>query len=1353
MTTKRSILFFLLLYSSALFAQNNITFKQLNLESGLSQSSVLSIGQDGKGFLWFGTRFGLNKYDSRTIKTYINEADKPNSISSSYFLASILTTKNGNIWVATSYGLSIYNEKNDDFERILNDPKNPSSLSSNKVNCLFQDSKKRIWVGTSGGLNLLDSEKDRTFKRFLTTPGLGVWSIGEDHWGRIWIGTNSGLMCIINSHNKMVFKQFPDFNSKMNQAVDNRVTSLVEDHENNLWIGTKQTGLSKLNLLTEKFTTLSYSDNNQVGIVSNNIRKIIVDAQGKIWIGTLHGVNVYDPATQKLAVLQNTPGDISSLSQNSVYDIFQDKQGIIWIGTYFGGVNMVYPNHTPFRIYSSKPNNKGLSGRVISAITEDNQHNLWIGTEGEGVNYFDRKTNTYRHYLFSINNPNSVGSNLIKAILKDKKGRIWVGTHLGGLNLFNPASESFTRYKSKKGDSTSVSSDEITSLFEDSKGRFWVGTNLGLNIFDPATGKFRRNQVNGNTDPIAFIYEDSHNRIWLATVNNLYLLANNNRFFVPKKVDNQEVFAGGGASCILEDKKGNFWIGTIRDGIYKLGAKGDSYVHFSQTEGLPSNNIVGLLEDDLGNLWISTDNGLAKYNQKENTFRIYNVKDGLPSNEFNYNSSLKDSKGEFYFGTLSGLVGFFPNQIRENTAAPQVIFTGLKLFNKPVEINAENKLLPENISITPAITFESRQNVFAIDFAILNFIKPEKNRYAYKLEGFEKNWNYVETPTATYTNLSPGSYVLLAKGCNNDGIWSNQVSRLLIEVRPPFYKTWWAYLFYLIVSFAVVFIVLRYLFIRALLAKEKETGQSRLNFFTNISHEIRTPLTLILGPLDKLLHETQSDYGLNKQLHVVKNNTDRLMRLVTELLDFRKAEAGKMRLHVGPENIVSFCNEIYLAFKNMAESRNIDYVFKCPEAELTIYFDKPQLEKVLFNLLSNAFKFTKDGGKIVLEIINQSDRVNISVTDTGKGLSAADQANIFTNFYQADEPSNIGTGIGLAFSKSIVELHHGQIKVTSINQPNGGKKTSFGFYLRKGTTHFKASELLQHQTSPENQNYYPQQETNLQATAEVVSKKGKKLLIADDNIEIRKFIVHIFQQDYQILEASSGLEAWQICSQKLPDLIISDVMMPGMDGFELCHKLKTDDRTSHIPVILLTARAAYIHQINGLETGADAYITKPFDVNLLKLNVRNLIASRTLLQKKYAQLLSLSPQVPEPIGLDQVFLKKLIHILEEHIGDSDFSIPTLSALIGISQAVLYKKIRAVTGVSVNEFIKTMRLKRAAQLLRQGELNIKEIAYAVGFSDRKYFSNEFKRAFGKTPTEFIQELDCDATETGTEKQSE
>ncbi len=1340
MMTKRSILFFvLLLYSPALFAQNNIAFKQLNLESGLSQSSVLSIGQDGKGFLWFGTRFGLNKYDSRTIKTYINEKDKPGSLSSSYFLASILTTKSGNIWVGSSRGVSIYNEQGDDFEWILHDPKNQASLSSDKVNCLFQDSKKRIWIGASDGLNLLDSEKDRSFKRFLTNPALKVWAIAEDHWGRIWVGTNSGLLCITINNNKATFKQYPDFNGKMNQAVDNRVTTLVEDRENNLWIGTKQTGLSKLNLLSEKFTTLSYSDKNQVGIVSNNIRKIIIDAQGKLWIGTLHGINVYDPATQKLAILQNMPGDMASLSQNSVYDIFQDKQGIIWIGTYFGGVNMVYPNHTPFRIYSSKPNNKGLSGRVISAITEDSQNNLWIGTEGEGVNYFDRQTNTYRHYLFSPNNPNSVGSNLIKAILKDKKGRIWVGTHLGGLNLFNPASESFTRYKSKKGDSTSISSDEITSLFEDSKGRFWVGTNGGLNIFDPATGKFGRNQVNGNTDPIAFIYEDSRNSIWLATTNDLYQLTRNSRAFIPKKINNQEVFAGSGASCILEDRKGNFWIGTIRNGIYKVDAKGNSYLHFSQTGGLPSNNIVGLLEDDQDNLWISTDNGLAKYNPKENSFRIYNVKDGLPSNEFNYHSSLKDSRGEFYFGTLSGLISFFPGQIKENKAAPKVIFTGLKLFNKPVEIDSENKLLPQNISIAPSITFESRQNVFSIDFAILNFIKPEKNRYAYKLEGFEKNWNYVETPTATYTNLSPGNYVLLAKGCNNDGIWSTEVSRLLIEVRPPFYKTWWAYLFYLIVICAVVFIVLRYLFIRALLAKEKETGQSRLNFFTNISHEIRTPLTLILGPLDKLLNETQSDYGLNKQLLVVKNNTDRLMRLVTELLDFRKAEAGKMRLHVGPENMVSFCNEIYLAFKNMAESRNIDYIFKCQETEISIYFDKAQIEKVLFNLLSNAFKFTKDGGKIVLEIVNEPNKVNISVTDTGKGISATDQANIFTNFYQADEPNNIGTGIGLAFSKSIVELHHGQIKVLSLEQAGGGKKTCFGFYLLKGTAHFNAAELLQHQATPENETYYPQQEAHLHAT-EVASKKGKKLLIADDNMEIRKFIIHLFQQDYQILEASSGLEAWQICSQKLPDLVISDVMMPGMDGFELCHKLKTDDRTSHIPVILLTARAAYIHQINGLETGADAYITKPFDVNLLRLNVRNLIASRTLLQKKYAQLLSLSPQIPEPIGLDQVFLKKLIHILEENIGDSDFSIPKLSAIIGISQAVLYKKIRAVTGVSVNEFIKAMRLKRAAQLLKQGELNIKEIAYAVGFSDRKYFSNEFKREFGKTPTEFIQETD-------------
>jgi ligand-binding sensor domain-containing protein/signal transduction histidine kinase/DNA-binding response OmpR family regulator len=1335
---KLSITFLLVFHALVIHAQNDIVFKHLNVEDGLSQSSVLSIAQDAKGFMWFGTRFGLNKYDSRNFRTYTYSKKQPHSLSGSEYIHTILSTKDGSLWIGTPAGLNKYNEAKDNFDRILPNAKIKDGINSSIINCIYQDRQDRIWVGTDNGLNLLTSKKGYHFKHFLfdqKKPNQ-IYALFQDHKGLYWLSTSAGLASMQIEKGKAKLHYFSAFNDKLNKAIDNHITCFLEDENNMLWIGTKQTGLSRLNLQTQEIVPYTYSSLNPNGISSNNIRKMIKDARGRIWIGTLHGINIYDPATQKFSALQNEAENNNSLSQNSVYALFLDKQDIMWVGTYFGGINMTYPNYTPFKILQSAKTGKGLSSNVVSAITEDKNHNLWIGSEGEGLNYFDRSKNSYTHYRYNPNNPNTLSSNLVKSIFRDKKNRIWIGTHLGGLNLYLPESNSFIRYTSKQNDNSTISSDEITNVFEDSHGRFWVGTTNGLNSFDPETGKFIRKRINGLSDAVFYIFEDSRRRLFVATNSGFYFLDKNSQKFKGLKY--------GDVSCVTEAKNGILWVGTLRNGIFKLNPSNKIIARIQQRDGLPSNNIVGILEDDQENIWISTDNGLSRYSPGKKVFKNYNIKDGLPGNEFNYKSLLKDARGEFFFGGLNGLVSFFPSQIKENKTVPSAVFTSLKLFNKPVE-PSENGLLQTNISNAKEIVFKSSQNVFTIDFTVLNFIKPDKNRYAYKLLGFEKNWNYVDVPSANYTNLSPGTYQLLVKGCNNDGVWTEKPAAITIKILPPFYKTWWAYLLYAIFAAAVLFVLIRYLLIKAILIKEKETNEHKLEFFTNISHEIRTPLTLIVGPLEKLIGDSIDNPELTRNLQPIKSQSDRLMNLVTELLDFRKAESGKMNLEIGPVNFVKFCKEIFLAFQNLAISKEIEYIFESESDDIELYLDKVQMEKVFFNLLSNAFKFTDTKGSIFLKIIQSEAYIMVKVGDNGKGIPFEYQANLFNSFYQANPSTNIGTGLGLSLSKSIVELHHGRIDLKSEPQQATAKgSTCFTVNLKRGKAHFSNINLISDYIYDDDASNHINQKVNqpkiqIASTASdntVTTDKKYTILLVEDNLEVRNFIVEALAKTYNIYQAEDGEQGWETSITLIPDLILSDVMMPKMDGLALCRKLKTDERTSHIPVILLTARSAYVHQLNGFENGADAYIMKPFDLNILKLNILNLLNARETIRQKFGKVVTLEPKNIVINKTEENFLNKVMQIIEDNLTDPDFDVNRLAQEIGMSLPVMYKKIKALTDLKVNEFIKSIRLKKAAQLLKANNGNITEIAYSVGFNDRKYFSIEFKKYYGKTPSTYI-----------------
>ncbi len=1341
----KAVIFIWLLFVFMPYAysqKDNINFEQITVERGLSQSSVLSIAQDSVGFLWFGTKDGLNKYDGRQFEIYKHHPQDKSSLSSSLNVNALLTDSKGNLWVGTQNGLNKYLPVSNSFIRFQYHPKQ-NTISNNAIRCIYEDRQNNIWVGTDSGLNKMVEGKH--FERFMSSPnGIPnntVKAIYQDNHNTIWVGTQNGLTSIVFKNDTYRFKTFIHKAGDDKSLAANDINSITEDFNHNLWIGTHFKGLNLYDRDAGTFKHFTAQPGNKNSLSSNVIRKVRVLKDGKLWIATLNGVNVYDPVNQEFAVFKNDPEDQTTLNQNSTYDILQDNAGSIWVGTYYGGINVYHANAIPFKVYKHYSYKNSLSSNIISAIVEDQKNNLWIGTEAEGLNYYNRETGKFTNFRSNALKENSLSSNLIKAISIDENGGVWIAAYESGLDYYSPKTGRFKNYKLNPSTNNQLYANRITSLLNDKQGRFWVGSKNGLYQYNQEKDDFISllNSKQANHLPakaINFIFQDRNETLWVSTGDGVFYLNKERETF--KKItfkDNKEIL--NNINCIQQDIKGNIWFGSYNAGLISVNFNKKSVRIYTTQQGLPANNITGIIEDNDGYLWLSTDKGLAK--MEGESFKVYTRRDGLPGNVFNYNSCLKDNKGLLFFGGYNGMVSFLPESIKENKKVPTVVFTGLKLFGKAIDINDESQLLSKAITKPEEIVFDYDQNIFSIDFSVLNYIKSGKNKYAYKLDGFDKHWNYTHIPTATFSNLPDGVYTLFVKGANNDEVWSKDLASLVIIIKPPFWKTWWAYLFYSLVALGVLFLFTRFLLVRALLKREHDVNKMKLDFFTHVSHEIRTPLTLILGPLEKIIQETQENKSINRQLLGVNKNVRRLSRLVNELMDFRKVESGKMKLHITSENIVSFSKEIYLSFQQIAIQRKINYQFIADEKNIETYFDKDQLEKVLYNLLSNAFKFVPDQGTVTLSISTENSEIKINVTDNGPGIPKESRDKIFTDFYQAgnSQERKGGTGIGLALSRSIAQLHHGKLVLEDYPE-----ETCFSLILKSGKAHFKKEELKEQVNSESAAMYTLQSEVDTIIYA-LDNTEGKKdvqkplVLVVDDNAEIRNFLIQSLQHNYEVLDAENGERAFLIATNKIPDLIISDVMMPVMDGFEFCRKVKSDERTSHIPVILLTARSGDIHELDGLKTGADSYLTKPFSMQKLQLNVSNLLMLQENMRKKFSQQLTLEPLNIVIESSDEEFLNKVLKLLEENITNIDFNVNQFASEIGMSTPVFYKKIKALTGLTVNNFVKSFRLKRAAQLLEQNAGTIYEISYMVGFNDAKYFSKEFRKQFGQSPTEYIQ----------------
>ena len=1344
-----------------------ISFQHLSVEDGLSQNAVLSIVQDSNGFMWYGTSHGLNKYDSRRFTVYKNTPGQMGGLSSNY-VVSLLCDSKKTLWVGTLDGLNRYDAENDRFENVAT--ATSQSKDSNKtIYCIYEDTKGRLWAGTANGLSLLTDRKKSLFTPFLPSvtdknlEGSHVHCIFEDHEGILWVGTTQGLTRIRFTGPKVGIQTLRHDKADPTSLSDDQVVSIAEDKSHHIWVGTRNGGVNLYNASTNTFLHFFYSDKNKSGLINNHIRTLLVAGDDSLWIGTQEGLSILNISSGKMTSYKNDPWDKSSLSQNSIYSMYKDNAGTIWMGTFFGGINSCISHNSPFTVYSNRSSGSRLSNNVISSVIEDEKMNLWVGTEGGGLDYLNRSTGSVTCYRNDPVDPSSLGSNLVKVVYKDHQGHIWAGTHGGGLNLFNPGTNHFTRYFYKDND-PATSGSEIACLLEDSQGLFWVGTQNGLRVFRKPIPLLEPDSVRSavinplKKKSILALLEDSQGYIWISTQDGLYILKGSLLYAVP------DLSRTGGAranyfNCLFEDTQRNIWAGSYYNGLFKYDQEGRLTGVYKEKDGLADNNVLGILQDDVtGDLWISTGNGLVKFDTKTELFRLFTELDGLPGNVFNNNSYYKTQKGEMFFGGYNGLTSFFPSQVYENTTAPPVVLTSFRLFNKAVGIYDDNKILFRNINLTREIQLKYDQNVFTLDFAVLNYIKPTKNRYAYKLEGFDKDWNYTGTPSAAYTNVPPGKYTFFTRGANNDGVWSSPIL-LKISISPPFWRTWWAWCLYVSMIAVLVFFIARFFFLRALLKRNNELTKLKLNFFTNISHEMRTHLSLIIGPTEKLILAGKQDGYDKQQLQTIRNNSESLLQLVNELMDFRKAESGHLSLHVANWNIVPFVQSVYSSFHDISVSRNIQAEFITSSENISVWFDKEQFKKVLYNLIFNAFKFTPDGGYVSVSIEEKTTVVEINVIDNGKGISKENIGKLFDNYFQENDygRQNTGYGIGLALSKSIVEMHKGSLSVTSntgsINKEN---TTCFSVILLKGQGHFDKKQVT-HAIPVNDQPAHTQStlpgpilpDMDDQQDDESISVKHS-VLVVEDNTAIRSFIKDALHTRYNILESSNGLEGFECAVEAIPDLIISDVMMPVMDGLVFCSKIKSDPRTSHIPVIMLTAKTAVSHHVDGLQTGADIYLTKPFSIQVLALQIQNLLAARARLwhqfQKKYTEPATAGPafendETAKDIApaqlhpLDAAFLNNIIQIAEEHMEDTAFGIAMLSKKAAMSQPVLFKKIKAITGMSANDFVKSLRLKKASQLLQENRYTIYEVAYMVGYENSKYFSREFKKQFGKTPSEY------------------
>lgn len=1342
-----------LLCFGALGQDNRLYFNTLGLNEGLSQNPIFSIKQDKAGFIWIGSRGDLIRYDGYEFKTYHNRLFD-SSGPSQRDINAIEEDSHGNLWLGTSSGLFLFNRQTEAYKPVGND-------SIRFVSSIIKISPNVLFAGTDKGVIQIDVARQQLSTVTVDRSHYGsIPAMMKDKAGLLWFSTGTGLKRLDIGTKKLL--PLPLCLREKLADKNHKIVTIEQDSTGDIWFGTEDAGVFWFQQDKNTCVNLIHSYTGAPSLLSDFVRSIYVNGQNEIWIGTRNGLSIYDKTKGTFSNQTRLSQVKGTLGHNTIWKIMKDASGSVWLTTYAGGLSVYHPSYLNFKsISESSFQEAGLNQPLTNAIYVDGD-NVWAGTDGGGLNLITLKNKTAKAYAVT-----SLGerkySNIVKSIKPDPQGNLWLGT-LDGLARFDKATGTL-KYLTDVDAKQNPSHNRVNTLLCTDKG-VWIATeNDGLK-FRAYSGEVKSFKPFANGNGISSnitnaLLADGEQGLWIGTSNGLnYLDLKLNKFRLYKNDPQKAGYNSNYILSLFKDHAGRLWIGT-RSGLQLFHPDGNDILN--EGHGLTNNTVQAITEDAQHNLWISTSKGLSRLTIKGDVKRIernsyqltrYTAADGLLNNQWLPNAVFRTSDGILYFGGVNGINYFDPQKFVVNRHKPGVVITDFLLHNQKQTVRSKQSLLTQPIELTSLIKLKYNQNFITFRFSGLDYINPAQNRYAYRLEGpnFDGDWTFTGNQrVAAFTSLNAGTYYFSVKAANNQGVWSTSQRTIKVVISPPFWQTWWAYLFYFIAATSALYLIIRFFrqqaFLESQLAyehkqleKQQELNQLKLDFFTNISHELRTPLTLIAAPVDALIDENQTDQKLTGQLSNIRRNIQRLLQLINELMDFRKAESGNMRLFVQPYDITEFLREIFEAYEPLAKQKKIDFTFDIATHALPVYFDRIQLEKVIYNLLSNAIKFTNYGGSVNLQLLENGDSIEVQVTDNGCGIQQKDQKKLFTNFYQgsSDNPKPMGTGIGLAFSKSIVELHHGTISFVS--EPN--VKTVFKVSLRKGDGHFKAEDLV---PVTQHQNTLPQQVQTLampnicedELPAETPAEpQTVTILVIEDNDEVRAFVKSALQTDYQIIEAANGREGYEKAINQIPDIIITDVMMPDIDGLELCKRVKQDERTNHIPVIMLTARTAEVHQLEGLETGADVYLAKPFNLKTLRLNIRNLLANQAALRKRYSQQILLEPSNVPISNKDGKFLNKLMDTIEKYMDDSEFSVSVLSSEMGMSQPVLYRKIKALSDKSIADFVKSVRLKRAAMLLSQKQMNISEVAFAVGFNNRKYFSKEFRKQYNQSPSEYM-----------------
>ncbi|MCR8560653.1 response regulator [Mucilaginibacter sp. BJC16-A38] len=1337
-------------------------------KNGLSYGFVNGLAQDDNGFMWFATADGLNRFDGINFKVFKHDAANPYSLPSNYIDA-LFKDPQGDIWISSrrgiyqfdtnterflkfepskkvslydiswiasggnnvlwfssySAGVFSYNKLNHSLKNF--NAENQPGFTKNTVNRVFQDSKGLLWVASDDGLKVFSVEdgaikKNKTPEiRLRGVPDGRVNSLMEDHYHNIWIGTSAGLAVYVRAENRVEVFEGPKFN-----LASNYFYSLLEDNNHNLLIGLQDGGIYKMNL--DKAVNAGFKDVSIVPVITDD--------------------NVH-------------------ITERTIQSMCMDKDKNIWAATFGDGIFLICNVPEKFKRFQEKLSGTHSTGYLrYYGMCADNDGNLWMGTDGEGV--FKKKINGEVIKHFQVDGKaGSLTSNNILCALMDHNKQLWFGSYAHGLYSYDGKKDQFTNYSYKKNSPEGLSSNDVRVLFEDSQNNLWVGTNGG-GISVLAAGKkvfsnYSVSRKNISSNNIRAICEDKSGNIFIGTYGAglLYRVKGSQRFTSYFKNNQTDSLLPSKVIYSIKCVDNKLLVGTEGDGLISIDLTTKRIKKYTDKNGLANNTINAIQPDGEGNIWLSTNNGLSKI-ESSGIVMNYDISNGLQTGHFSPNSCLYSARDKVVcFGGTEGYNIFFPGEVKKSTFEPKVIITGLQLFNKDVEVGQKDQILTQVPNKSKKVVLKPEQSVFSIQYVALNYPYAEKTEFAYQLLGLDKSWNYVQTQkSATYRYLAPGDYTFRVKASNQDGVWFNDYASLKIIILPPWYKTWYAYACYFLLAIILVYYYLRYktnqarfkyeIKIAQITAeKEKELNEKKLSFFTNISHEFRTPLTLIISPIKELLSsKTQSPDDLINA-HTVDRNARRLLSLVDQLLLFRKADSGADKLKIVKLDIVGVCRDVLLCFKHQAKIKHLQLLFACECDVIDIYADREKIEIVLFNLLSNAIKFTPDGGQINCQIIENTDDVIIQVKDSGCGITRGTGEHVFEKFsqVQSSNQSYGGFGIGLYLVKTFVNQHHGTICYES--EENIG--TVFNVKLLKGTAHFDGSlifdDVVETSVLLEELMDFDETDVTIGGTLTNVSpgnyetllSNKKTLLIVEDNIEVRQYIIQIFKNEFNVFEAENGNEGFDMTMKLRPDMVISDVMMSGLGGIELCSLIKESPTLSHIQVILLTANTLPEIKLKGIEGGADDYITKPFEKDVLIARVHGLIKSRENIQKYFYNEITLkSNDLKVPVEYKD-FLEKCIAIVENHLEDEHFTIKILADEIGMSHSNLYKKIRSISDGSANEFIRYIRLRKSAEIMLNTDCTVSEAAYRVGINDPKYFREQFNKLFGENPSEYIRKF--------------